>query len=87
MHGVYTGSDYPHLRGKGALLQNLPKTKCFLVQFDDRSLTLSGKIFPWWDQNSEPDPGDPPLGFGWVPFARSDFSVDAEPVAEISPRP
>lgn len=66
-----------HLKGKTALCRNTPEEGWVAAQFDDRTLTLSGKPIP---RRSKAKPFELPhdaLAYGWHAFKRSDFEVTA----------
>lgn len=66
---IYTGK-IKHLYGKSAFGTLLGEDK-ILVQFDDMSLTMSGKVeIP---QDDSYDPKQDYLGYGWHEFPVSDF--------------
>lgn len=87
-HGTYVG-PIAHLKGKTALLRTATHGHV-VAQFDDRTLTRSGKPmpkltvldyepharFPTEQQQDYPEPPADALGFGWHAFPASDFEED-----------
>lgn len=71
-HGTYHG-PIAHLKGKTALLRDATHGHV-VAQFDDRTLTRSGK--PMTEDAPEP-PADA-LGFGWHAFPASHFEEDRD---------
>ena len=88
--GTYVGSVV-HLKGKTALLQeHCTRQEYCLAQFDDSTLTRSGKPLPKLSVLSYepharhpseelvdyPEPPKDSLGFGWCVFHSSDFMLN-----------
>ena len=91
MRGTYSGS-LTHLQGKTALLRLPPEKGFVLAQFDDQTLTRSGRPmpqltvldyepharFPTEQKKDYPEPPQDALGFGWHVFRKTEFSIEEE---------
>lgn len=69
-HATYVG-PLEHLKSKGALIRTATHG-CVVAQFDDTTLTRSGKPFTVADDEPPADA----LGYGWHAFPADHFKVD-----------